>query len=279
MTEQFLQHFWLHPAFDCTRCIGVAQCVHAESPDSCLIAQFVKVGIIGTVFRRFPGTPVDKDKITHTQACSFSRAPIHVFQRGVEQFRFLSLRNLRIELFQDVVSMACQRDGAIAVLCFRRTRTPILFTVSKLQCFVDRERALFKVNRVPRQPDHLAGTQAGFKDQRVLVVVAGAFRCFKKQTLLVPGEELNIVCRTNRLCKPHTVHWVLGNQVIHLRSLEHRTHCDIGLTDGGTRIVSIHLNEHLFAVHRLDVGNHHFAHNGLNIVNISLPIIAERIRG
>lgn len=28
MTEQFLQHFWLRPAFDCTRCIGVAQCVH-----------------------------------------------------------------------------------------------------------------------------------------------------------------------------------------------------------------------------------------------------------
>lgn len=119
MTEQFLQHFWLHPAFDCTRCIGVAQSVHTESPDSCLIAQFVKVGIIGTVLCRFPGTPVDKNKITHTQACSFSRAPIHVFQRGVEQFRFLSLRNLRIELFQDVVSMACQGDGAIALLLIR----------------------------------------------------------------------------------------------------------------------------------------------------------------
>ena len=151
--------------------------------------------------------------------------------------------------------------------------------MSKLQCFVDRERALFKVNRIPRQSDHLSGTQAGFKNQCVLIVVAGAFRCFKKHALLVTGEELNIVCRTNRLCKPHTVHWVLGNQVIHLRSLEHRTHCDIGLTDGGTRIVSIHLNEHLFAVHRLDVGNHHFAHNRLNIVNIPLPIVAKRIGG
>ena len=112
-----------------------------------------------------------------------------------------------------------------------------------------------------------------------MVVIVGSLCCFKKHALLVTGEELNIVCRTNRLCKPHTVHWVLGNQVIHLRSLEHRTHCDIGLTDGGTRIVSIHLNEHLFAVHRLDVGNHHFAHNRLNIVDIPLPIIAERIRG
>ena len=39
MTEQFLQHFWLHPAFGCTRCIGAAQSVHTESPDSRLIAQ------------------------------------------------------------------------------------------------------------------------------------------------------------------------------------------------------------------------------------------------
>ena len=98
-----------------------------------------------------------------------------------------------------------------------------MLLVAVLQRFIDRERALFKVNRIPRQPDHLTGTQAGFKDQCVLIVVAGAFRCFKKHALLVTGEELNIVCRTNRLCKPHTVHWVLGNQVIHLRSLEGRT--------------------------------------------------------
>ena len=137
MTQQLLQHLRLHPAFDCTRCIGVAQSVHTEPPDSCLIAQFVKVGIIRTVLCRF--------------SCRF--------------------------------------------------------------------------------------------------------------------------------CKPHAVHWVLGNQLVHLRSLEHCTHCDIGLTDGGTRIVSIHLYEHLFAVHRLDVGNHHFAHNRLNIVDIPLPIIAERIGG
>ena len=186
VTQQFLQHLRLHPAFDCTRCIGVAQCVHAESPDSCLIAQFVKVGIIGTVLCRFPGTPVDKNKITHTQACSFSRAPIHVFQRGVEQFRFLSLRNLRIELFQDGVSMACQRDGAIALLRFRRSCTPKVLLVAVLQGFVDRQRPILEIYRIPRQSDHLAGTQAGFKDQRVLIVVAGAFRNFKKSDLLIP---------------------------------------------------------------------------------------------
>ena len=119
VTKQLLQHLGLYTAFNRSCGVGVAQSVHTEFFNSCLIAQFVKVGIIGTVLCRFSCSPVDKNKITHTQACSFSRAPIHVFQRGVEQFRFLSLRNLRIELFQDVVSMACQRDGAIALLLIR----------------------------------------------------------------------------------------------------------------------------------------------------------------
>lgn len=38
MTQQFLQHLGLHNAFDCTRCIGVAQCVHAEFFNSCFVA-------------------------------------------------------------------------------------------------------------------------------------------------------------------------------------------------------------------------------------------------
>ena len=202
MTEQFLQHFRLHTAFNRPRSVSMAQSVHTESPNPCLIAQFVKVGIIGTVLCRFPGTPVDKDKITHDQPGDCPRSPVDIFQCLREQRRFLLPRALILDFFQNFISPIRQRYCAVAVLCFRRTRTSILFTVSKLQCFVDRERALFKVNRVPRQPDHLAGTQAGFKDQRVLVVVAGAFRCFKKHALLVTGEELNIVCRTNRLCKP-----------------------------------------------------------------------------
>ena len=115
MTEQFLQHFWLHPAFNRPRGVGVAQRVHTKAPNSCFVAEFVEMGVIGTVFCRFPGTPVDKNKITHTQARSFSRAPIHVFQRGVEQFRFLLLRNLRIELFQDVVRFFPEQRSVFAV--------------------------------------------------------------------------------------------------------------------------------------------------------------------
>ena len=45
VTKQLLQHLGLRPAFDCTRCIGVSQSVHTESPNPCLIAQLVKVGI------------------------------------------------------------------------------------------------------------------------------------------------------------------------------------------------------------------------------------------
>ena len=115
MTEQFLQHFGLHPVFDCTRCIGVAQSAHTEFFNSCFVAWLVKVGIIGTALRWLSCSPVDKNKITHTQARSFSRAPIHVFQRGVEQFRFLSLRNLRIELFQDVVRFFPEQRSVFAV--------------------------------------------------------------------------------------------------------------------------------------------------------------------
>ena len=99
------------------------------------------MGIIGTVLCRFPGTPVDKNKITHTQACSFSRAPIHVFQRGVEQFRFLSLRKPENRAVSRCRKMACQRDGAIALLrlggparhtfCLCRNSS-VLFTVRVL---------------------------------------------------------------------------------------------------------------------------------------------------
>ena len=45
VTQQFLQHLGLRPAFDCTRCIGVAQSVHTESLNSCFVAELVKVGI------------------------------------------------------------------------------------------------------------------------------------------------------------------------------------------------------------------------------------------
>ena len=41
VTQQFLQHFWLHTAFDCTRCIGVAQRVHTKVFDPCFVAELI----------------------------------------------------------------------------------------------------------------------------------------------------------------------------------------------------------------------------------------------
>ena len=103
MTEQLLQHTSAASAFDCTRCIGVSQSVHTK----CLILLHRRAYINRNC--SFAGSPVRQLIKTRSraQARSFSRAPIHVFQRGVEQFRFLcGSGNLRIELFQDVVSMA-----------------------------------------------------------------------------------------------------------------------------------------------------------------------------
>ena len=162
MTEQFLQHFWLHPAFDCTRCIGVAQCVHTESPDSCLIAQFVKVGIIGTVLRWLSCSPVDKDKITHDQPGDCPRSPVDIFQCLREQRRFLLPRALILDFFQNFIGPICQRDGAIALLCFRRTCTPHLLFMPKLQRLIYRKSSCFPVDGIPCQPDHFTCPQPCF---------------------------------------------------------------------------------------------------------------------
>ena len=59
-TQQLLQHFWLHPAFDCTRCIGVAQSVHTKVFDLCFIAELVKVGI-----NCIPSALAKKDALLH----------------------------------------------------------------------------------------------------------------------------------------------------------------------------------------------------------------------
>ena len=150
--------------------------------------------------------------------------------------------------------------------------------MTELQCFVYRKRPFLKIDCIPCKTNHFASAQACFEDQRILIVVMGVSCCFKKYTLLVTGEKLNIVCCTNWLCKSNAVHRVLGNQVIHLRGLEHCTHRNVCLTDGRTCIVGIHLNEHLFTVHRLHICNHHAAHDRLNVVDISLTVISERVR-
>ena len=73
-------------------------------------------------------------------------------------------------LLSDVKPMHCKKVLLVAVL----------------QGFVDRQRPILEIYRIPRQSDHLTGAQTGFKGQRVLIVVVGAFRNFKKSDLLIP---------------------------------------------------------------------------------------------
>ena len=186
MTEQFLQHFGLHPVFDCTRCIGVAQSAHTEFFNSCFVAWLVKVDIIGTVFRWLSCSPVDKNKITHDKLRRNACTPVYVLKRFVQRRGLFLLRAAVPNTFQNFIGPIRQWYCAIALLYLRRSCTPEVLLVAVLQGFVDRQRPILEIYRIPRQSDHLAGAQTGFKDQRVLIVVVGAFRNFKKSDLLIP---------------------------------------------------------------------------------------------
>ena len=65
VTKQLLKNLGLHTAFNRSRGIDMAQSVHTEVFNFCLITELIKVGIIGTVLRWLSCSPVDKNKITH----------------------------------------------------------------------------------------------------------------------------------------------------------------------------------------------------------------------
>ena len=142
MTQQFLQHLRLHTAFDCSCSIGMSQGVHTKVFDPCFIAQFVKVGIIGTVLCRFSCSPVDKNKITHDKPRRNARALVYVIKCLVQRRGLLLLRTAVPNTFEDFISPTRQRYCTVAVLRFRRTRTPKVLLVALLQGFVDRQRPI-----------------------------------------------------------------------------------------------------------------------------------------
>ena len=78
VAKQLLQYLWLHTAFNRSRSIDVAECVHTESFDSGLITQFIQVGIVETVLHRFLCSPVKKDEILHDKVCLLARSVINV---------------------------------------------------------------------------------------------------------------------------------------------------------------------------------------------------------
>ena len=78
VSQQLLQHFRLHSAFNSPCGAGMAQRVHTKTLDTGFITQLIQVGIIGTVFRRFPCALVYEYQITHYKAFLFSRPAISV---------------------------------------------------------------------------------------------------------------------------------------------------------------------------------------------------------
>ena len=71
MTEQLLQNLGLHPALDGSRGVGMPERVHAEAFDPSLITELIQMRIIRAVFGRISCTPVDKDKVAHTNPFKF----------------------------------------------------------------------------------------------------------------------------------------------------------------------------------------------------------------
>ena len=103
VSQQLLQHFRLHSAFNRTGCVGMSQRVHTKAVNPSFIAKLIEVGIIGTVFRRFPCAPVDKDQITHHEPGNNAGAPVHIFQRLRQQWGFFSVAPAVPFLFQNII--------------------------------------------------------------------------------------------------------------------------------------------------------------------------------
>ena len=78
MTEQLLKYLRLHPTFDCTGCVSVAQSMHTEMLNPCFVTKFIQMGVIAAVFCRHPSTVVDEHQIAHMQRCLFGCPAVNV---------------------------------------------------------------------------------------------------------------------------------------------------------------------------------------------------------
>ena len=68
----------------------------------------------------------------------------------------------------------------------------------------------------------------------------GTLSVLKKLLLLVDRQEVNIVHRSYRFGVAYTIHWVLGNHIIHQRGSEHCAHCDVCLPDCSSGVLCFH---------------------------------------
>ena len=152
VSQQLLQHFGLHPAFNRPRGVGVAQRVHTKAPNSRFVAELVEVGVIGAILCRFSGTPVDKDQITHHQLCHAAASTIHVLQSLLQHRRRFSFFPTIPHFAEDIVGRVCQRNGAVAVGRFGRSCPPRFCTVPELPRLVHRQRPFLEINGIPVRP-------------------------------------------------------------------------------------------------------------------------------
>ena len=125
VTKQSLQHLWLHTAFNRSCGVCMAKCVHTESLNFRFIAKLIQMGIIGTVFRWLPCSPVNKNKIAHNQIYVLSGTPVNIFECLRKRFRLLPFTPSGCNPFENLIGAVCQRNRAVTLLCFRRSSTPI----------------------------------------------------------------------------------------------------------------------------------------------------------
>lgn len=60
-------------------------------------------------------------------------------------------------------------------------------------------------------------------------------------------------------------------------AFSNRPHGDVRLTDGGSGIIGIHFDEYLFAVHGFHIRKFYPADHRLDVVLVSVTVVAERI--
>ena len=144
VTQQLLQHLWLHTTLNCSCGIGVAQSMHAKPFDTGFVAKLVKMRVVGTVLCGFSGPEVHKHEITHTERCCFTRPAVCVLQGLRQCFGFFSGQAIVVGLFQYVISPVGQGDRPIALLGFGRPGFPYALLVTIFQRLVDCQSSFFQ---------------------------------------------------------------------------------------------------------------------------------------
>lgn len=153
VTQQLLQDFGLHSALNGAGSVCMAQSVHTETFDPCIVAQLVEVSVVGAVLGGHSGAPVDEHQITHNQLSLLTSLTIHNGQDSGQVSRFLAVFSGVVDFPQDIVSGVSQRNRAVAGFRFRRASAPHALLVTILQSFVDGQSVLFPINSIPCQTD------------------------------------------------------------------------------------------------------------------------------